>query len=209
MISTLEDFRTAMRLSGIDYAGPITADGKLHRVKARGDRDKNSWYVLHSGVPMAGAFGCWKRGINEPWCGAKNGSLSNVQWEEVRAKWKQAEERRQLEDQTMQAKARGAAGWIMQRSPPASDSHPYLELVPKGRKLNTDGGSIAGASGQDGPKSARCWRTGCYSASRGRFWGGPPASARRLDLRTNQVEFSAIEQLPLNSLPRLDADRGG
>jgi len=62
---TQDAFRAAMRAAGLDYTGPITADGKLHRFKAEGDSARNSWLVLHAGPPATGAFGCWKRGFKE------------------------------------------------------------------------------------------------------------------------------------------------
>jgi phage/plasmid primase-like uncharacterized protein len=64
----LADFHAAMRAAGLDFDGPLLADGKLHRIKVEGDHERNSWYVLHDGSPAAGAFGCWKRGIKETWC---------------------------------------------------------------------------------------------------------------------------------------------
>ena len=67
-MNTTESVCAAMRTAGLAYAGPIEADGKLHRFRAGDDTSKNSWYVLHPGPPMAGAFGCWKRGIKETWC---------------------------------------------------------------------------------------------------------------------------------------------
>jgi putative DNA primase/helicase len=56
-------FRDAMREAGIDYRGPIDADGVLHRVHVEGDRagSKNAWYVVHIDERPAGAFGCNKR----------------------------------------------------------------------------------------------------------------------------------------------------
>ena len=47
-MNPVENFRAAMRAAGLDYAGLIHADGKLHRFKAAGDHEKNSWYVLHA-----------------------------------------------------------------------------------------------------------------------------------------------------------------
>ncbi len=52
-----------LRAAGLDYAGPIIADGVLHRFKANGDRNPNSYYTLHLDGVAAGSFGCWKRGV--------------------------------------------------------------------------------------------------------------------------------------------------
>jgi putative DNA primase/helicase len=64
-MTALEDLRAKMRAAGLTYDGEIVADGKLHRFKAAGDREKNSWFIVFPGEPLAGAFGCWKRGFKE------------------------------------------------------------------------------------------------------------------------------------------------
>ena len=38
-----EDFHAAMRAAGLDYAGPIAADGSCTGSMADDDRAKNSW----------------------------------------------------------------------------------------------------------------------------------------------------------------------
>ena len=75
-----EIFRDALRATGLDYAGEIIADGKLHRFKAKGDHNRNSWFVLHPGTPAAGAFGCWKLGFKETWCD-RSRHLSQAEWD--------------------------------------------------------------------------------------------------------------------------------
>jgi len=67
-MTAMEQFRTAMRAAGLHYAGPILADGRLHRFRVADDHGRNCWYVLHDGTPAAGAFGCWKRQLRQTWC---------------------------------------------------------------------------------------------------------------------------------------------
>ena len=114
-----------MRATGLDYAGPIHADGQLHRFKAEGDKARNSWYVLHAGPPAAGAFGCWKLGIKETWHGGK-GDLSQAQWETVRRQWREAEAAREHAEAKRQAEAQSVAAWIIRRAKPADPAHSYL-----------------------------------------------------------------------------------
>jgi putative DNA primase/helicase len=83
-VSALAAFRAALRAAGLDYAGPLAADGRLHRFKCQGDRERNSWFVLHGGSPITGAFGCWKRGLKENWCECNGGNLSQADWQRVR-----------------------------------------------------------------------------------------------------------------------------
>ena len=113
-----DEFRAAMRAAGLDYAGPIHADGRLHRFKANDDKARNSWFVLHVGPPAAGAFGCWRRGFKETYC-ERNGNLSKSQWETVRRQWREAEEARERIEADRQAKARDVAAWILRRAKPA------------------------------------------------------------------------------------------
>ena len=91
MNSTTEIFRSAMNAAGIEYTGEIFFDSKLRRFKAEGDDARNSWYVVHPGPPAAGAFGCWKRGLNESWCD-RSSNLSQADWQRIRQRWHEAEE---------------------------------------------------------------------------------------------------------------------
>ena len=120
-----DSFRAALRAAGLDYVGPITADGHLHRFKAEGDAARNSWYVLHAGPPAAGAFGCWKRGTKENWHNGKT-DLSQTQWETVRRQWREAEAAREDSEAKRQAEARRVAAWILHRAKPADPAHSYL-----------------------------------------------------------------------------------
>lgn len=114
-----------MRAAGLDYAGPIHADGKLHRFKAAGDTARNSWYCLNGGPPAAGVFGCWKRGFKENWHGGKS-DLSQAQWDTVRRQWRDAEAVRENAEAKRQADARRLADWIIHRAKPADPAHSYL-----------------------------------------------------------------------------------
>jgi putative DNA primase/helicase len=124
-MNVTENFRAATRAEGLDYAGPIQADGKLHRFKAVGDHARNSWYVLHDGTPASGAFGCWKRGFKKTWCD-RNNNLSPAEWQQVRQRWEAAEREREQTEAARHVKARATAAWIFKRSQPARPEHPYL-----------------------------------------------------------------------------------
>jgi putative DNA primase/helicase len=115
----------AFRAHGLDYDGEIIADGRLHRFKAAGDHERNSWYALNGGPPMAGAFGCWKRGIKEKWHD-RSRILSQAEWNEVRLRWQEAERECERAEVERHAQARKTAAWILTRAQPAQ-SHPYLE----------------------------------------------------------------------------------
>lgn len=123
-LSISENFRAALAKAGLVFDGEITFDGKLHRFKAAGDREKNSWFVLHAGTPAAGAFGCWKRGVKETWC-ERDGQLSETELKEVRARWQEAEREREQIEAKRQAKAQKIAAWIFERATQVT-THAYL-----------------------------------------------------------------------------------
>jgi putative DNA primase/helicase len=134
-MSAADNFRAAMRAAGLDFAGPILPDGCLHRFKAAGDKARNSWYLLHLGTPAAGAFGCWKRGFNKPWCEREPRKMSQEQWRVVRRHWQVVEQERERTETERHAKARKVAVWILDRAKPVQ-SHAYLS--DKGAKVFGD-----------------------------------------------------------------------
>lgn len=124
-MSVPESFQAAMRDAGLDCAGPLVADGRLHRFKAIGDRTRNSWFILFPGTPTAGAFGCWKRGFKETWCERK-GQLSPAERADVRRRWQEAERERERTERDRHTQARKTAAWILGHAAPANAGHPYL-----------------------------------------------------------------------------------
>lgn len=124
--STTESFRADLCEAGLKYAGPIESDGKLHRFKACGDENRNSWFVLFSGSPAAGAYGCWKRGFKKRWRDKNNRDCTAAELETIRRRWEDAERQRELAEATRREQARKTAAFIVQRSKPADDRHPYL-----------------------------------------------------------------------------------
>jgi putative DNA primase/helicase len=123
-MSAVEHFRAAMRAAGLDHAGELIDDGKLHRFKAAGDRHRNSWYVLHAGPPGAGAFGCWKRSIKDTWCEKRSERYIDSEWRAVREAWQLADAERQRAEIERHAKARKTAAWILGHAKPVT-AHAY------------------------------------------------------------------------------------
>ena len=125
MPTAIENFRAAMRAAGLDFAGPIRSDGKLHRFKAAGDKERNSWVVLHAGPPMVGAFGCWKRGLKENWHDRTGKDLSQADWQKSREAWRKAEAAREQAEADAKAKAQKTAAYIWGKAG-AADGNAYL-----------------------------------------------------------------------------------
>ena len=120
------DFLFAMNTAGLGFQGPIIADGALHRFKAYGDRNPNSFYSLHLDGIAAGSFGCWKRGIKETWCAVGSEELNEADRAERDRKWKQQQAERDAERRRYQAEAATKAQAILDAARPATDEHPYL-----------------------------------------------------------------------------------
>jgi putative DNA primase/helicase len=118
------DIREAMRLAGLEYSGPILADGRLHRFKSEGDHERNSWYVLRAGPPAAGAFGCWRRGLSETWH-ARNGQASERDLESIRKSWRAADTELKRTERERRETARKVAARLFDTAT-APDGNGYL-----------------------------------------------------------------------------------
>lgn len=58
----IAQFHSTMQERDINVSpAAIVADGKLHRIRADGDKDKTVWFVLHADKRPAGMFGCNRR----------------------------------------------------------------------------------------------------------------------------------------------------
>ncbi|WP_052465023.1 DUF3987 domain-containing protein [Geoalkalibacter subterraneus] len=135
----IESFKDAMRQAGIDPPGDVVADGNLHRFHVTGDRTRseNGWYVLHSD-PAAGAFGCWKRDINETWSGREYQTLTPEEKARHRANLEAQKRQREAEQEQRRAECRKKANAIWSKATPAPADHPYLikkNVKPYGLKV--------------------------------------------------------------------------
>lgn len=119
-------FLDAMQAAGLDYTGPVIADGILHRIKINGDKAPNSYYVLHPDHPAAGHFGCWKQNIKENWCAIGNEALTDAERDDRDRQWRKQQEERARAEAERQQSAQGTAQAILDAAQPASDDHPYL-----------------------------------------------------------------------------------
>lgn len=125
-VSPEVSFLEAINAAGLDYSGPIIADGVLHRFKANGDRTPNSFYSLHLDGIAAGHFGCWKRSIKENWCAVSNEALTQEQRAERDQRWKAQQAERDAERRRQNNEAAIKAQAILDAAIDANDQHPYL-----------------------------------------------------------------------------------
>jgi phage/plasmid primase-like uncharacterized protein len=123
----LSTAQSALQEAGIACRKQVELDGRLHRFKADGDHDENSWYVFHqSGDLVIGAFGCWKRQFTKKWCSKPRQEMTKEQWNQATESWKTAESDRKREEVRLQSEARARAGKLFSADQPPPE-HPYLE----------------------------------------------------------------------------------
>jgi phage/plasmid primase-like uncharacterized protein len=121
------EFRDAISGAGIPAPEMILADGDIHRFSTNGKAsDDSGWYVLHvDGVP-AGAFGCWRQGIEQKWRARKPSSLSPKELQEYRRNLRASKQRRDEEAAQRRRQAAQEARRILEATEPAT-VHPYLK----------------------------------------------------------------------------------
>ena len=107
----------------------IKPTGKLERFSSSGKRgDLSGWYVLHLHHDYAaGAFGCWRTGINQTWhSGNGTTPLSDADRQAIRAAIAQAKQQHAQERAAKAHQARQQAIQLWETAQPASSTHPYL-----------------------------------------------------------------------------------
>jgi putative DNA primase/helicase len=128
-VNIVEQFAAAMRTSGVEPPGEITADGKLHRFTCPGDRARsnNGFYVLYPDEPAAGQFGSWKLGITENWCSKEYRSLSPAEKSRNAANMEAARKEREAERAKIQTECRKWCADTWKSAKDATNDHEYLK----------------------------------------------------------------------------------
>ena len=122
-----EQFRDAIADAGITPPIRIIADGRLHRFSSNGKpNDDAGWYALHDGGIAAGAFGCWRLGINEKWRADIGRSLTPQEEADRRAAVEAIMRDAEAKAASKRAAAASIAAWTIENAVPASPDHPYL-----------------------------------------------------------------------------------
>lgn len=140
MNDVIDQFRSAMRDSGITPPDNIIPDGKRHRFNHNERKGKQSgWYTLYlDGIP-AGNFGCWRdlpEGQN--WCSKTRSAMTESERQAHDARQAQ----REAEEQARHAAARKECQQIWEESEQCPDDHPYVTakgIRPYGAHVEPDG----------------------------------------------------------------------
>lgn len=119
----------------------IQADGVLHRCKCgcKPNGDASGWYVLYDDRLPAGAFGCWRCGIDETWRAESGRKLSEPEREEMRRR--RAQRERDRTEAREQAKQKAKAVW--ESANPETGEHRYLRAKQVGAHgIRTNGSNL-------------------------------------------------------------------
>jgi len=139
--------RDAMIRAGLHAPDQIILDGNLHRfasgTKGRpGHGDKSGWYVAYGdGVP-AGAFGCWRSGIEVTWKADVGRQLTMQEHLAQLKRLEEAKRRRDAERQKAQEVAANSVDIIWSNGVGAAPDHPYLQrkgIGAHGARVTGDG----------------------------------------------------------------------
>lgn len=118
----INDAIQSMQSFGLEFADAPMFDGKIKRVKCRGSKGRNGWYV---GKELSGkiycTFGDWSTGEINKYAPDKgvSSTQNNIVWAELIRESERAEAQRHAE-------ARIAAQKIIDKCAPADKAHPYL-----------------------------------------------------------------------------------
>ena len=127
-MSAAHQFQQAIEGAGLPVPDAIFGDGKLYRFSTNGKRaDVSGWYVLHDDGDMpAGAFGCWRSGLSQTWCGRDATTLTQAEREAHQRRMRGIAQQREADKAQRQHDAATAAARRWEAALPAPADHPYL-----------------------------------------------------------------------------------
>jgi phage/plasmid primase-like uncharacterized protein len=136
-------FLDAMHAAGLRPPANLTADGKLHRFHVEGDQrgTRNGWYVLYPDAPPAGAFGCWKRGVDVKWSAKPDVDFTPQERQAWLRRMDEAKRAREEAEKGERERTATRAGKRWGDAGPADPGHPYLQakgIQPHGIRQSGD-----------------------------------------------------------------------
>ena len=141
MIDPPDQFRQAIESAGLTPPDVIHDDGAIHRFSTNGRRgDDSGWYSLHSDGIAAGAFGCWREGLQSTWCAKSDTAMTAAELGIHRTRIKAIQVQREAEQVQRQQSAATEAARRVQASTTCTQ-HAYLTtkaVKPHGVKIEGD-----------------------------------------------------------------------
>jgi len=127
MSDSIEHFRLAIAAAGMEAPDSINPDGKIHRFSTNGKRgDDSGWYMLHTDGIAAGAFGCWRSGLQSTWCAKSDKAMIVVEREVHRQRIKAMQVQREADTLATQLQTSQTAAALWQQAKPATAANDYL-----------------------------------------------------------------------------------
>ena len=140
MSDPIEYFRLAIAAAGLEAPDSIKPDGAIHRFSTNGRRgDDSGWYMLHTDGVAAGAFGCWRAGLQSSWCAKSDNAMTDAERDAYRQRIKAMKAQREADTLATQQQASQSAAALWQEAAPAPAAHDYLtrkRIKPHGLKFD-------------------------------------------------------------------------
>ena len=137
----IEHFRLTIAAAGLTPPDTINPDGAVHRFSTNGRRgDDSGWYVLHTDGIAAGAFGCWRSGLQFTWCAKSGKQINTAELDSHRQRIKAMQVQRDAERAACQESAATNAARRWTAATPCT-RHDYLTrkgIQPHGAKIEGD-----------------------------------------------------------------------
>ena len=126
MSDPIEHFRLAIAAAGLEAPDNINADGSIHRFSTNGKtRDDSGWYMLHTDGIAAGAFGCWRSGLQSNWCAKSDNAMTDAERRAHGQRINAMQAQREADTLANQQHASETAAALWQRSD-VTTTHNYL-----------------------------------------------------------------------------------
>jgi putative DNA primase/helicase len=134
-------FISAIAAAGLSPPANISADGAIHRFSTNGRRgDDSGWYIAHTDGTAAGAFGCWRTGLQSSWCAKSDSAMTAAELADHRQRIKTMQAQREADLLATHQQARQTAAALWSQAD-AVTAHPYLSskgVQPHGLRVFAD-----------------------------------------------------------------------
>lgn len=146
MNDPIEQFRQAIESAGLSAPDAIDDDGAIHRFSTNGRRgDDSGWYSLHTDGIAAGAFGCWRTGLQSTWCAKSDHAMTQTERDHHRARVVAMQAQREAEQALRHQGAATEAAQRWQTATSCTQPHAYLTtkcVQAHGVRIDTAGALI-------------------------------------------------------------------
>lgn len=135
-----EQLRLAMREAGLVPPDDVYFDGEIHRFHSDERHDNTGWYVVFADGLHAGAFGCWRSGIEETWREYRGGRYTPQEEMAYRGAIEEARQKRAVQREKEHGIISGTVTSIWEGAGYASCEHPYIQR----KRIKAHGARITG-----------------------------------------------------------------